>query len=269
MLVHLAIFTEAGGNPTALVTDNIPFEKHKDVGRSIIETSTHWNMSHPVEQVAFLIEKTERFLKFRMAGGENCGNAIIAMGAYAINMQDGKSSVEIVLGTDQSNLRSEEIASSTENKVTKIDFKLERLEIDKMGDVTIIHLDGISHVVISVSSPDETKKEDIKALLARFSIINKSASGIMYAYDKGDSIYLDPFVYVRDLDTLTNETACGSGSVATGIWKVLREGKDIVDFPILQKTGVPIYVSVKQSDHTFSASVSAKVSLIYEGAITI
>jgi diaminopimelate epimerase len=265
MLINLAIFTEAGGNPTALVTDNIPFEKHKDVGRSIIETSMHWSNSPPVEQVAFLIEKKDRFLKFRMAGGENCGNAIIAMGAYAIDMEDGKSSVEIVLGEDQTDVRSERTECITEEKLTKIGFNLKRLEIETIGEVTIVHLDGISHAVISVPSPGQVEKDDIKTLLDGFNIIKKPASGIMYVSNAGDSIYLNPFVYVEGV-SLTNETACGSGSVAAGIWKVLREGKDIVDFPIIQKTGEPIFVTINRSaSGSLSANISADVSLLYEG----
>ncbi|HDH04906.1 MAG TPA: hypothetical protein ENH01_04230 [Nitrospirae bacterium] len=270
MLIDLIVFKEAGGNPTGLITTNHPFETHQDIGRKIIDISKQWDKSPPVEQVAFLLKREYKFLKFRMAGGESCGNALLAMGAYANNMEDGESKVEMILGSNHANFQSEKVAAYTDQGVTWMDFNLDKLAIENISNATIIHLDGISHAVVPASYNNSVIEEDeIKKILESFGILSKPAAGIMYVKDKDNQIDLNPFVHVKALNTCINETACGSGSIAAGIWKVLKENNDIDNFHIIQKTGKPIYVSIKRSGNDFLAKFGTEVSLIFKGSVEI
>ena len=266
MLIDLLVIHEAGGNPTCLVLTEVPFIHQGETGKKLIkDLKNNISVIPPLDQVAFLLDKKKNFLKFRMAGGEYCGNALLALGYY-LNMEDGEGTVEIILGNNKENLSTQNTTIyKRDNLVTAI-VNLDRLYIEYFSSVNIFHMRGISHAVLSDNKiPNEDKFKDF---LRQYNLISKEASGIVFIEDNDNEIFINPYIYVSSLDTFINENSCGSASIAAGLWKYLNINKDITDFPVIQKTGEPVYVSVKRNGN-FLASLTAEVEIVFHGKIDI
>ena len=72
-----------------------------------------------------------------------------------------------------------------------------------------------------------------------------------------------PVVYVKSIDTLFLETACGSGTTALGLVEAKKTGKNLDELVIEQYSGMPIYVSVNINSET-GEFIDAKI----DGPIT-
>lgn len=87
----------------------------------------------------------------------------------------------------------------------------------------LVHMDGISHLVITSVPSDKARKAEHDQMDSLFRYLRDEvyrmvdrdmpAFGIMY-YDPADTL-LTPIVYVRDVDTIYFEGSCASGSTAT------------------------------------------------------
>ena len=81
----------------------------------------------------------------------------------------------------------------------------------------------------------------------------------MFIGYKDDKIVLSPVVYVKEINTLFYETACGSGSVAVGIYESFKN-KRSVNIDILQPSSDIIKVETNVDDKKiYNARISGKV----------
>ena len=98
-----------------------------------------------------------------------------------------------------------------------------------------------------------------------------SASGIMIADKNSDGKYrLEPFVYVRDVETLFYETGCGSGSTSIGLLIAKQSGKSISNLKITQPSGMDLIVSVDRDEKLFkSASVDGPIEILFDGRFSM
>jgi diaminopimelate epimerase len=165
-----------GGNDTALVIGD-EYNDYKAVNDALMA-------AHPnVEQVGFLSTK-ER--KLTMAGGEFCGNASRAACFYYLDGKPGEIELQtcgllISCGIDSGGDVWLELPRPT---VTQID-----------DGIFAVKLDGITHIVITRDAPP--------------------AVGMIITEKRGErELGINPFVYVRPVDTFVNETACLSGTIA-------------------------------------------------------
>ena len=53
-------------------------------------------------------------------------------------------------------------------------------------------------------------------------MLKEEAAGVMFIERKNGKIILSPVVFVKEINTLFYETACGSGSVAVGIYESFK-----------------------------------------------
>ncbi len=89
-------------------------------------------------------------------------------------------------------------------------------------------------------------------------ITEEKAVGIILLENENGKIKINPIIWVKTVDTLYYETACGSGSLATAIYKKYAEGIEKID--ILQPSGYSININLKmQNDYIKEAVVQGKV----------
>ena len=245
-----------GGNKTALVIGN---EYTKNEKKVINNTILQDNKD--VEQIGFISTKEN---KLEMAGGEFCANASRCAVWEYLNGKKG----EILL--DVSGISQAIIGGITENKEVFIKMSVNKRinNILKNGvTFSFIDLDGILITIIdeinSKEYLDELRKNDketknkLKEIMKNFKSDKKAVGIILLEKEKG-KLKINPIVWVKEIDTLFYETACGSGSLATAIYEYDTEGIEKID--ILQPSGYSINVKLElEKDIIKNAIISGKV----------
>jgi len=215
-IMKIRKFLIAEGNATALVFDCPDSER--------INTSK--NLLKSVEQVGF-IEDTEP-PELTMMGGELCINGTIALASTLQKAGQLKTSgLQQVIDYENNG------AVTTLNLT--IPYKLEGDEVLFNGIGYIVSQDLIEKI--------PTKKE----LLLKCQSHNLPAYGYIQLRDNK----ITPYIYVQSVDSLVEETACGSGSIAASIASGISE--------IIQPTGKSIIVKL---DNDNRATISAVVQEI-------
>lgn len=196
------------GNPTAIIRDPLPEGVHVKLAKIIMETV------ELVEAVGFMEEPINRDADFRlrMMGNEFCGNAL--RGAAFLNRDNGKSVVE-------SSGIEDLVQVDTNNNVSKmvvpgslfIGFRLVKEGI-------IIDMGGIKHLIVN----SENSHFDGGQLVEKYRN-DCPAFGVIYvkARNSGE-IAIEPYVWVRQTETLVHETACASGSIAAFLYNYIKSG---------------------------------------------
>lgn len=199
-----------------------------------------------VEQVGFLSNKTNRL---EMAGGEFCMNATrCAVYEYS---KENKNEIKIsVSGTNK------EVIGRllSDNKVEiKLDIckNIENL-IEVINDITYVKIDGI---LIAIFDEEKSKKyirklkenekiakNEIKQLMIKEIQSEEKAIGIMFLEKNLGKIKINPVVWVKDIDTVFYETACGSGSLGTAIYNYFKNKEEKIE--LLQPSGYEITIEL-------------------------
>ena len=231
-----------GGNQTALVNGCDYSSNQKKLINKMIMAKYSF-----VEQVGFLSTKEKRL---EMAGGEFCLNATrCAVYEYC------KSKNEII-ELSVSGVNKKIIGRVfDENKVKiKIDIskKLEDL-IEIKNDIAYIKIDGILITIFdeekskkyirSLKEDEEKAKKEIKQFMIDEINTEEKAIGIMFLEKIEDKLKINPVVWVKDIDTVFYETACGSGSLGTAIYNYYKNKVDKTE--IIQPSGYSINIELK------------------------
>ncbi|MSN95781.1 hypothetical protein F1B92_00980 [Campylobacter sp. FMV-PI01] len=221
------------GNPTALVWDeNFSKTDKYEINKNLM------NKFNFIEQVGFL-NKIDGGIKLEMAGGETCLNAIRS--AAFLEMSDNTNSCIVnSCGEDYQCGKFQNLIYIS-NKLNSINFKFLK------DNQILVNLKEISHIVsfekFSFKDDDEFKKFAFLEL-QKHGLTKFKACGFIICDD--DLIF--PAVYVRDVDTLFFESACGSGSLAVGIAKNLTKGINYCK--LIQPSQKTIFVEIfKQNDN--------------------
>jgi diaminopimelate epimerase len=258
-----------GGNDTCLVLIDAfpPIEERRRINSFIQK------MYPNVEQVGFL--KTDPLLpELVMAGGEFCGNATRSAawqslkgkpGEIRIKVSGAKRRLRAGVTADGEVFAQMPIYSNTQNIIE---------DSGKTGNYTV-SMEGITHYIeFNISqldglTPEEIKEKSMKEI-ARRRLNQESAAGIIYVTKNETDYKIIPVVYVRDVNSLYLESACGSGTTALGIILALRSGKSIVEVPVIQPSGMPIKISVDYDGKKFIyAQIQGLVKKLYDGTIRL
>ena len=132
---------------------------------------------------------------------------------------------------------------------------------------SIINIDGILLIVIdelnskeyiTMLKEDENKaKHKLKELMKKIKTKEK-AVGIILLEKNLKLFKIHPVIWVKEIDTVYYETACGSGSLATAIYLNSITKKN--SFEILQPSEFSIRVELKiENNYILNATVSGKV----------
>ena len=225
------------GNITALV------ETPVDPARQP-ETAAALMARHPqVEQVGFLSPPAEEAVRgtLRMAGGEFCGNATMSAAALAFldDSPDAGEGPRRVLfrvsgAADPVEVRLERETGDSVRAGVKMPPAL-RIETrpfvyeTKRGDLPVVWMEGISHIVIEPGSPFWSLLRDRSA--AEEAVRNwcqeLGADGLGLMFLDASGARLTPLVYVPGSGTVFWENSCASGTSAAGMVLAARAGEKV------------------------------------------
>ena len=245
-----------GGNKTALVIG----DKYSDNQKSQINAKI-LKENPDVEQVGFIDTKEN---KLEMAGGEFCVNATRCAIWHYLNGQEGKIKLEV------SGYKSKIIGGITKGKDVYVNMKINK-KIDSIIDIkeifNLVKLDGILLAVVNENDSvnliknlrknENKSKSELKELMKNFDTEEKAVL-IILLEKENEKTKINPIIWVKTVDTLYYETACGSGSLATAIYKRYAEGIENID--VMQPSGYSININLKmQNDYIKEAVVLGKV----------
>lgn len=220
------------------------------------------NTFSSVEQVGF-VNLDPQYAELQMAGGEFCGNATRSAASQILKGKSGKISIKVsgVREKLQAGVNADGLAWAQ----MPIYPDLQKITHTKEG-FDIVEMEGITHVVVpdiySYLSPGEIKKRAFRLL--QLLELNQSvpASGVIFTQKTPQGFQIRPVVWVREIQTLFYETACGSGTTAVGLVEALKEKKSI-EIPVLQPSGLPITISVSFDGKKFEeARVSGPIEVL-------
>lgn len=148
----------------------------------------------------------------------------------------------------------------------QIDKKISNI-ISTEGIFNFIKLDGILLAIVDEQNSrefikrlreDEDKtKNELKEMMKTFDTEEK-AVGIILLEEEKTKTKINPIIWVKTIDTLYYETACGSGSLATAIYKNYAER--IENMEVMQPSGYTININLNmKNDYIEKAIISGKV----------
>ena len=206
-----------------------------------------------VEQVGFIDNDGKKELQ--MAGGEFCGNATRSAVYSYLGGKEGNMQIYV-------NSKDKIIAGVNKNQKAWCEIPIynDRNVVTKKEEgIYSVRLKGITMLVIQdpVSKMYLKKRSNLKQigkeLIDKFGIENDTAVGVMFCEKEKDKMKINPIVWVKEIDTLFYETACGSGSTAVGMLEAyLKNKSQTID--ILQPSGLTITVKVNY-DNEFQKAI--------------
>ena len=251
------------GNPTALVMglEKDPLERKK-INDEIMGLYDDF-----VEQVGFVNTDINN-PELMMAGGEFCGNATRSAVKYYLNDKKGNLKMKVSGVPEKLNAGMDEDGNAwVDMPIIKGPYEESVKKINEIS--AIVKMYGITHVVIESGDINkEYTKEELKkyaySILERQNLLCEDAAGVMFVNRIDDeNIEISPVVFVRSINTLFYETACGSGTTAVAIYESAKKRENI-DLNILQPSGNTINVKTDVDDkNIYNVRISGKV-LEYE-----
>ncbi|HBB56542.1 TPA: hypothetical protein DEW47_00655 [Patescibacteria group bacterium] len=184
-----------GGNITAIVKSDYSQKEKIKLSKIIMKKDP------TIEQVGFWVRAKDKNNdgRLEMAGGEFCGNALRCL-AMLIKNDTGKTKIRLE-SSGQDNF----IEATVEDNTSEIKLSLNNFRCSKNS----CFLTGIAYFITN----KEIIKSEAKKLLVK-NYNNFPASGVI-SYKKNKNIFsIKPIIWVKDIDTLIEETACGSGTMA-------------------------------------------------------
>ena len=227
MKIKYKVYNPAG-NITALVLgDNFSLEERKIINSKIMEEDSR------IEQVGFVSETEKRLT---MAGGEFCGNATRCAIAY----YDIKEKENIMINNQVIKGGKKDYNIWCEIPINKYEFNM--LE----EDIYIVKLEGITMIIINEKLSEKyllkNMKEEGMKIINKYKVLD-DAVGVIFL-EKTDLLKIYPVVWVKDIDTIFLENACGSGTVATSMVESVLENKSNI-YQIMQPSGEILETDIK------------------------
>ena len=234
-----------GGNITALVNGTDYSVNQKKLINKLI-----MNKYLQVEQVGFLSNTKNRL---EMAGGEFCMNATrCAIYEY---LKNDKEYTEIsVSGTNHKIIGRKMNENKIEIKLD-IDKNIEDL-IEEKDEFTCVKLDGILIAVLDeekskkyikkLNKDEEKAKIELKQIMINDINSDEKAIGIILLEKNNENLKINPITWVKDIDTVFFETACGSGSLGTAIYNYIKNKEESIN--IEQPSGYSISIKLNLNE---------------------
>ena len=243
------VICKPGGNDTALVYgSDYTQEQKKRINDAIM--AKHSN----VEQVGFVDLNKEPELQ--MAGGEFCGNATRSAANLYLHGDTGSLQV-IVNGSDIINAG----VDDKKNAWCEIPLYYGNDQITpKEEGIYIVKMNGMISVVIQEDAAakyleDKSKLKEVGMdIIKKYELDFSEAVGVMLCESVEGTMKINPVVWVKAIDTLFYETACGSGTTAVAMVKAfLEESNQSLD--VIQPSGMTITANITVEDRIIKKAV--------------
>ncbi|MBP3896166.1 MAG: hypothetical protein J6D07_06835 [Mogibacterium sp.] len=243
MDIKYSIF-DPTGNITALVETRVANAEQPAIADEIMK-------AHPqVEQVGFVYFVPGRPVPalLRMAGGEFCGNATMSAAVLYL-MRSGEETDNVRVNVSgvsrpiEVSLKAKDDGSydAGVQMPDALEISIQKLRSNVAdASMTVVRMEGISHIVIERFSGLYSLKDDKQAAeqLVRdwCSELGADCLGLMFLEGDGTSWKLTPLVYVPGADTMFWENSCASGTAAVGMYMASKL-EEAVDMTINEPAG--------------------------------
>lgn len=227
MKIKYKVYNPAG-NITALVLgDNYSLEERKIINDKIMEEDSR------IEQVGFVSETEKRLT---MAGGEFCGNATRCAIAY----YDIKEKENIMINNQV-------IKGGKKDDNIWCEIPINEYKFDMVEEDTYkVKLEGITMIIVkeklSGNYLSKNLKEEGMKIINKYKVLD-DAVGVIFT-EKTDRLKIYPVVWVKDIDTMFLENACGSGTIATSMVESVLENKSNT-YQLMQPSGEILETNIK------------------------
>lgn len=249
-----------GGNKTALILGGkyTKYQK-KIINKMLLDKYLE------VEQVGFLSNRVNRL---EMAGGEFCMNATrCAVYEYAKKNRD---KIEISVSGTNKKIIGKVLSDNKVEVKLNIGKNIDDL-IEVKNDFIFIKIDGILIVVLNeekskkyirkLRENEEIAKNEIKQLMIKEIDVNEKAIGMMLLESVSNKVKINPVVWVKDIDTVFYETACGSGSLGIAIYNYFKNKERKME--LIQPSGycinIELYIKDKYIENAIVSGIVEEV----------
>jgi len=257
-----------GGNTTTLVFNCNDRSRYIHIAKSIMAGQPD------IEQVGFVVQPAHSAAaaRLQMAGDEFCGNAarslayvLVQKGMCGLNPAGGEFFLEVSGAS-----RILETRVSGNNSRVAMPISPQKDAIRPIGELTVVDLEGITHILVNQHPPADLMAE-ARRILDETGLKSRQSAGVVYWMLYQDGIQITPVVWVRDVETLTAETACGSASVCVAIARSAgHERNGISRLPVYQPGGGVIAALVEFKDGLLcDAFIEGPVEILEEGELMI
>lgn len=191
-----------------------------------------------------------------MAGGEFCGNATRSAAYIFLNGKTGKIKVKV----NSKDIINAGVTDSHHAWCEIPIIKSKEAIIKKEKGIYIVTLNGITIIVIKpeqsekyLNNKNKLKDYSIK-FIEKYNLKSNEAVGVMYTERIENSIKMHPIVWVKSINTLFYETACGSGTTATCMVEAYeKKQSQIID--VIQPTGCIITGNIKYENNLITSAI--------------
>lgn len=253
------------GNTTAIVFDALPDYDPKALNGQILQA---WMSQYPnqpeIEQCCIITQPrdSDAIARVEMLGGEFCGNATRSALWLLTNGKPRAGLVE-VSGVDRP------LIFGVRNKEVSLEMPLPRNGelVRRVKEGLLVQLDGITQLVATEPQNDQTPRQLLTSLLQvdKYRLGQQPCVGVTY-YDPttGKAQFC---VWIKAVDTIFDETACGSGTCAIGVAQVWETRKSAV-LEVIQPSGEIIRTEATYRPEGVDRSfIAGGVKILYDGAL--
>ena len=247
MQIKYSIYKPAGNDTAIVYGTNYTEEQKKKINDVIMKK--HAN----IEQVGFISNINK---ELQMAGGEFCGNATRCAAYNFLNGTEGN--LEILVNSEDM------VEAGVDcNKMAWCEiplYKYKNVIQEKDAGIYIVKIKGITLVIIKdfISKKYLNNGYDLKKIgkqiIEKYELKNNSAVGVIFCENEDKVIRIKPVVWVKNIDTLFVETACGSGSIAVCMVEAFSKKQSVV-IDIEQPSGLIITSKVSYEKDKFSKAI--------------
>lgn len=258
--------TYPSGNTTAVILDKVlPLEDKQRLNRALLAA---WKVSYPrlpeIEQCCYVTKprNPKAIGRVEMFGGEFCGNATRSVIWLLTNGQDTSGHIE-ASGTD------ELLAFTIKDREVTLMMPLSKQSqlIERVPEGILVRLEGITQLV--VADIEQTPRALLASLLStnKYGLSSQPCVGVSY-YDQSSN-EAQFCVWVNAVNTVFDETACGSGTSAIGIAMAANKERSI-RLQVIQPSKQVIFTETTFSDRQVKASsITGRVDVLYKGKFVI
>ena len=258
------IKTSPTQNVTILVLTQVPRASQPEIAAQLLRYDGVGG-----EQVGFLEPSQTARVQLQMMGGEFCGNASMATGAYLAwrdGLPDGASAEYPLEVSGEDGIVSVGIARTGKCYRGRVNMpgaeRIERLNLNTdSGNLAVdaVVLPGITHLIFEKSAG--MTLEEIERRIRDWNAVARADALGALLYDE-EALAIEPVVYVPGPNTIVRERGCGSGTAAIGCRNALRTG---AFSGTIRQPGGEIAVHAEHSGGRFTVQIEGYVTITASG----
>ena len=266
-LKHMAV-AYPSGNTTAVIFDQLLDLDRKKLNGDIMSSWIRQKISDSeIEQCCFVTKpkNLEAIARVEMMGGEFCGNAARSVIALITKGLDYEGLIE-VSGVDYP------LQFVVKNGRVRLEMPLPKAQslVEKVEEGFLVHLDGITHLVV-IGNHKISPREQFLALKEKDQYHCTSYPAFGVSYFDPETKNADFCVWVKAVDTVFDETACGSGTSSIGIALAQSSQTSIVE-KVRQPSSEEIVTIADydlQLEKISGSFIEGEVKILFDGEFSI